>query len=75
MSHIDDSGRDLRVPGDVGAAIRLGLAEIVQRLSVATPLSTVQAAEHVQYELNRLKANWKAAAETVASRNETTEKK
>jgi len=58
MSHPDD-GRDLRVPGDVGAAIRLGLAEIVQRLARSTPLSTAQATEHVQYELNILKEKWR----------------
>lgn len=63
MSTQPDQGRDLRVPGSVGAAIRLGLAEIVQRLGASTPLSTVQAAEHVQYELNILKDKWRAGAE------------
>lgn len=58
MSHIDDSGRDLRVPGNVGALVRLGLAEIVQRVAVSTALSTTQAAEHVNYELNVLKEKW-----------------
>ena len=53
-----DNGRDLRVPGDVGAAIRLGLAEIVQKLARSTPLSTEQAVGHVQYELNILKEKW-----------------
>lgn len=61
MSHVDDSGRDLRVDASLGALVRLGLAEIVKRVSVSTPLSTMQAAEHVQYELNRLKSNWQAA--------------
>lgn len=63
-AHIDD-GRDLRVPGAVGAAVRLGLAEIVQKLAATTPLSTVQAAEHIQYELNILKDKWSAAAAKV----------
>jgi hypothetical protein len=66
-AHVDDE-RDLRVPGDVGAAIRLGLAEIVQRLAASTPLSTMQAAGHVQYELNVLKEKWSAAAKVVDGR-------
>lgn len=53
-----ERGRDLRVPGDVGAAIRLGLAEIVQKLARSTPLSTSQAVGHVEYELNILKGKW-----------------
>lgn len=58
MSHVDDSGRDLRVPGQVGALVRLGLAEIVQRVAASTALSTTEAAEHVGYELNVLKEKW-----------------
>lgn len=58
MSHVDDAGRDLRVPGQVGALVRLGLAEIVQRVAASTPLSTTEAAEHVRYELNVLKEKW-----------------
>lgn len=54
----NDNDRDLRVPGDVGAAIRLGLAEIVQKLARSTALSTEQAVGHVQYELNILKEKW-----------------
>jgi len=57
MSSIDD-GRDLRVPGGVGAAIRMGLAEIVQRLQVSTPLTATEAVEHIRYELNVLKGNY-----------------
>ena len=58
----NEKGRDLRVPGDVGAAIRLGLAEIVKRLAVSTPLSTAEAVEHVGYELEVLKGSFEAAA-------------
>jgi hypothetical protein len=57
MSSPDD-GRDLRVPGSVGALVRLGLAEIVNRVATSTPLTTEQAAKHVQYELNVLKEKW-----------------
>lgn len=60
MSKASDSetGRDLRVAGGVGAAIRMGLSEIVQRLAASTPLSTSQAFDHVQYEMNVLKGNY-----------------
>lgn len=53
-----DEGRDLRVPNAVGAAVRLGLAEIVDRMARSTPLSSEQAVRHVQYELNVLKGNY-----------------
>ena len=46
-----ESERDLRVPGDVGAAIRLGLAEIAKKTAVSTPLSTPEAIKHMRYEL------------------------
>ena len=59
---VSDAGRDLRVPGDVGAAIRLGLAEIVKKLAVSTPLSTTEAVDHVGYELEVLKGSFEAAA-------------
>lgn len=64
MSTVSDEGRDLRVPGGVGAAVRLGLAEIVQRLAHTTPLSTEQAVNHIQYELNVLKGNYTKHEET-----------
>lgn len=51
---VNDDSRDLRVPGDIGAAIRLGLAEIVQRVQVSTPLTPVEAINHLRYELNVL---------------------
>ena len=56
-----EAKRDLRVPGDVGAAIRLGLAEIVKRTAVSTPLSTVEAVDHVEYELGVLRGSFEAA--------------
>lgn len=62
MSKGEQAGRDLRVPGDVGAAIRLGLAEIVKKLAVSTPLSTEQAVEHVEYELDILRQTFAAHA-------------
>jgi hypothetical protein len=61
MSKGEQAGRDLRVPGDVGAAIRLGLAEIVKRLAVSTPLSSVEAVDHVGYELDVLRNSFAAA--------------
>ena len=73
MSHVDDSGRDLRVDASVGALIRLDLAEIVKRVATSTPLSTMQAAEHVQYELNRLKENWQAADKVAQGTGEKSE--
>lgn len=60
-----DEGRDLRVPSAVGAAIRLGLAEIVDRIARSTPLSSEQAVGHVRYELNVLKGNYSKSAEAV----------
>jgi hypothetical protein len=65
MSRGEQEGRDLRVPGDVGAAIRLGLAEIVKRLAVSTPLSTEQAVEHVEYELDVLRQSFAAHAKVA----------
>jgi hypothetical protein len=58
MSVVDDAGRDLRVSAQVGAAIRLGLAEILQKLAATSPLSTDQALGHIQYELNVLKGKY-----------------
>jgi hypothetical protein len=52
--------RDLRVPGDVGAAIRLGLAEIVKRTAVSTPLSTLEAVDHIGHELEILRNSFEA---------------
>lgn len=60
-----DEGRDLRVPSSVGAAVRLGLAEIVDRMAKSTPLSSEQAVGHVQYELNVLKGNYSKSAEAM----------
>jgi len=51
----------------------LGLAEIVKRVATSTPLSTMQAAEHVQYELNRLKENWQAADKVAQGTGEKSE--
>ena len=68
MSKGEQAGRDLRVPGDVGAAIRLGLAEIVKKLAISTPLSTTEAVDHVNYELDVLRGSFEAAAKVAGSK-------
>lgn len=57
-STVPQDGRDLRVPGAVSAAVRLGLAEIVQRVTNSTPLGTQQAVDHLRYELRILEAGY-----------------
>jgi hypothetical protein len=65
MSRGEQQGRDLRVPGEVGALIRLGLAEIVQRVATSTPLTTAQAVEHVEYELDVLRKTFASQAKVA----------
>lgn len=60
MANNYEKDRDLRVAGDIGAAIRLGLAEIVQRTQVSTPLNPVEAIAHMRYELGILEDSFAA---------------